>query len=269
MSNLSTSSNYAGDWDPCISVRPDLTDGPFVHNTKLDLPSSILTKTHCAGYCGDCDPHTYMETVDSFETGCLTGEQNMNGDAVKITYDSSVPTKAVHLIRDPFDNIVARLHLAVERRKQLGWSEEQLAQYNNSKEGLHAWCDYINTKFAKETFKSDLISPAVKELMKDVPCHADFFRYAQWHNLAIEMTDRMNLPMHYLHYEDYNRDYNKTVADLFSFLDLEAVSEPIGFIAGKTYRDYFEKEEQIATSRLVKAVASPECWDLVSVYFDQ
>jgi hypothetical protein len=92
-------------------------------------------------------------------------------------------------------------------------------------------------------------------------------RYIQWHNLALEMTTQMELPVFYLHYEKYEQHYNKAVSDLFQFLDLTPVNDPIEFIAGKHYADYYTPTERQAAARLVHAMASPDCWELIKAYF--
>lgn len=173
MTNATTATNYAQDFDYCIPVRPELKTGPFIHKLQMTLPSTVLTKTHCAGYCEDCDPRSYILTANAFEMGCRTVDMNENGAMVRTTYNSSVVTKAVHLIRNPFDNIVARMHLALERRKQAGWTEAQLASLSN----MTGWCQYVDSMFAKQDASIESFTRHQKGLLNDMPCHADWFRY--------------------------------------------------------------------------------------------
>ena len=272
MSNLTTASNYAGELDTNVPVRPEWKDGPFVHKpADYDVPSSyILTKTHCAGYCDDCPPRGFISTVSSFERGCRTGEKlGENGEQrVKAVYSSDIPKKAVHLIRNPFDNLIARLHLAVKRRKKLGWTEEQLASFTHSRDGYLAWCEYLDNRIGERIQRTSLINSTAKELFRALPCYADWYRYVQWHNLAIETTDRLHLPVHYLYYENYTSSYDDTVDSLFGFLELRKAKKPLPFIPGKTYLHFFSDDEARAAARLVEHMASPACWKLIGHYFD-
>lgn len=191
-------------------------------------------------------------------------DATVNGRATNFYYDESVPVKAVHLIRDPFDNLVARLHLHI---RQLTDTNE-LAKFTDDRQGLLNWCSYLDKTFIDEERSYNLIRPKVLSLFHDVPCHGEWFRYVQWHNLALKMTEMMELPVFYLHYERYQQHYDKAVSDLFGFLDLTPVKEPLKFLPGKHYTDYYSDNERRAAARLVKELASPDCWELISSYFE-
>jgi hypothetical protein len=78
----------------------------------------------------------------------------------------------------------------------------------------------------------------------------------------------MQLPVHIVRYEKYTTDFEKTANDLLDFLELPAVGPPASFLPGKTYGDFFSREEAQAAKRLVQLVATTDCWDLISNYFD-
>ena len=111
--------------------------------------SYVLTKTHCGGYCFGCNPKYYLQTQEEFQDDCLTSEyMAKNGTKQKALYDPSIISKAIHLIRDPFDNVVSRFHLkrnAMVHKDDKEWLES----YPNSKKGFRAFCEYINTKNGK------------------------------------------------------------------------------------------------------------------------
>lgn len=270
MSGATTASNYARDWGRCVGVRPELNDqGPFLHFPDMSVPPYVLTKTHCTAYCDDCSPSRYvMSNTTAFEEGCLSGSKKDGEVVTDTTYSVTVPVKAVHLIRSPFDNIVSRMHLGVKRRRRQGWNEEDLAKFMNGKDGFHTWCRYIEDKYVKQETSTSRIDEETKRLFEGVPCHADIFRYVQWHNLAIQVLEKQDIPVHVLHYESYSTDYNATVDRLFEFLELEKKHKPLPFVAGKTYLSYYSDEEARRTSKLVRAVASPATWALVKHYFE-
>jgi hypothetical protein len=171
----------------------------------------------------------------------------------------------VHLIRNPFDNFVARLHLQQKRKNKA----EQMTKFNNSKEGFRAWCDSHDRRGLKDELASRYMDDELWSIARDLPCHAEFIRYTWWHNLVIEVTRRRKMPVHYLYYEDYSHDWNKTVNELFRFLELVPANgaEPLEFITGKHYGNYFEPHHLELAGRLVKMLASPESWALLSHYF--
>jgi len=268
MARVSTASNYAMEFESLVPVRPGLEEnGPFVHNPGLPLSKFTLTKSHAKGYCIRCGPRWYVHTIDTFLEGCVTGAKSeVDGRIVETAYDSSVPTKIVHLLRSPYSNIVARMHLAIKRKRR---SADKLASFTNTKEGLASWCADMDERYLVQEKETDLISAEVKEAWKDLPCRSDWFRYVQWHNLALEVTKRLQLPSHYLYYEDYGWNYNRTVQDLFDFLgDLRAVAEPIPFEVGKTYLDLFDNRTIRVAARFVRTFATPDSWLLLERYFE-
>jgi hypothetical protein len=78
---------------------------------------------------------------------------------------------------------------------------------------------------------------------------------------------RLNLPVHVLT-TSYTKDYDETVTRLFDFLELPKVKEPLDFIPGKSYSDYFDTKQTRAAKRLVRALATPDCWALLGPYFE-
>lgn len=269
-SQRSTATNYAEDLATCVPVRPELKDGPFLHELNFPLAKKTLTKTHCGGFCTQCPPHSYVHTVDSFQTACLSGHMNDDGRVRDVKYHSNVPSSAVHLIRSPFDNLVARMHLATKKRRQdIGWDS-----VGNSVEGIDAWCKLVDGLHPHEEKSSALIPKDIKHAWKDLPCHSEWFRWVQWHNRALEVTDRFDaqrpggFPVLRLYYEDYSTNFNKTVEALFDFLDLEVLRRPVEFIPGKTYLSYFSVKSQQRAAQFVRSMATPDCWAMVKHYFD-
>ena len=114
--------NYDGTgWSVPIHTSLDGTpdyDGPFFvdpskRNYKPEVDEYILTKTHCGGYCQFCHPNSYKMNITRFEDSCISTDRVwVDDDGEKVYEKSKYPTtkvkKAIHLIRDPFDNIVSR-----------------------------------------------------------------------------------------------------------------------------------------------------------------
>jgi len=171
--------------------------------------------------------------------------------------------RAVHLIRDPFDNAVARFH--IHRKK---FSKKLLDKYPNTPEGFR---DYCNNDLGKKYRAKEASFLPFKEIygsIKKVPCHSDFFRYIQWHNLAFETTAKQNLSTMIIHYERYTDNFNKTKDDLLQFLEQREVNEPPTFITGKTYRNYYTDKEIAAVKLMFSKLAKNDTWDQTKQYFD-
>jgi hypothetical protein len=116
---------------------------------------------------------------------------------------------------------------------------------------------------------SHFIDDELWNIAKLVPCHSELIRYTWWHNNAIELTRRRNLPVHTLFYEDYETNWDRTVDELFQFLFLSPArgTEPVPFVTGKHYTGYYDRHDIAMAKVLVRTLASPETWNLVQRYF--
>lgn len=176
MTGTTTATNYARDLNPSIPVHAHWPNGPFLHHAGQPMPLNyILTKTHCGGYCMDCAPDVYVQTQPAFESSCRTGQrydEQYPETGRSVTYDASIPQKVIHLIRDPFDNLVGRMHLAAKH--QLRRNATAGVDFND---GLSGWCSYLDGKYIDE---ENHHSPALSSLYarySDLPCRAEWFRY--------------------------------------------------------------------------------------------
>jgi hypothetical protein len=243
-------------------------------NVNIQNPTAgyVLTKTHCGGYCFGCfagSDSAKLKNSEDFFKSCRKGHyvsQNMTSGQLDIL-DSYTPKekikRAVHLIRDPFDNVVARFHL--HRKK---FSKILMDKYPNTPEGFR---DYCNNDLGKKYRAKEASFSPFKEIydtIKNVPCHSDFFRYIQWHNLAFEATAKQNLSTMIIHYERYTDNFNKTKDDLLQFLEQHEVNEPPTFITGKTYRKYYTDKDIAAVKLMFSKLAQKDTWDQTEQYFD-
>ena len=278
-----SASNYGkentGEDGTSVPVYPDHPDGPFYSNplsVSLTRPTSgfLLTKTHCGGRCNQCGPNSYVESSHTFSHRCFEGDRiikDANNQLVKVPgsyYNNKdvLVAKAVHLIRDPFDNVVSRFHLSYKemvKKNETDWLEK----YPKSREGFRSFCKDQSMRYRKDEQKSKFYSYVFDDA-KDVPCHADFFRYVQWHNLAFITTAELGIPTMIIHYENYTFSFNQTKDMLLDFLDQEDKYEPPLFVTGKTY-DYFEKEEKIAVARMFNKLAHKMTWETTKHFFHQ
>jgi hypothetical protein len=234
----------------------------------------VLTKTHCGGRCEKCPPEKYIENPHSFLRRCLSGSRAYHNQTTNqtqfedVTYSQELVTRAVHLIRSPFDNIVSRFHLelhSLAKQNETG----QLEQFTNSREGFRRFCAFLDQQHAEEEETSHWWDPDLYEIMKVVPCHADFFRWIQWHNLAFVTTQaNLGIPAFILHYEDYETRFDDVMKELFDFLELPIKGEVPEFIKGKEYIEYFTPKEQTAVKQAMAALALQTTWANIYHYFE-
>jgi hypothetical protein len=291
-------------------------NGPWlelVPNRSTHMPRKyILTKTHCGGFCNHCPYQNFLETPRSFQTACRTGTKaffpatnnnnnNSNNDSVtttmatttmskvvstpprllpprrRVTYDiKNNVKKAIHLIRNPLDNIVARFHLDWNRRRRLiiqktnsnsthdlsnndATSTSMMILPNNGT-GFQKWCAHYdndndndnnnnnnnntatNNKKASSSWDKDKtnrwVDRELQDAMNGVPCRGEFYRYIQWHNYAFEMVRDMGIPNLTVYYEDYNRDrLSRTQESILQFLELEPIISNSGNNGGRRDND--------------------------------
>jgi hypothetical protein len=245
-------------------------DGPFYRYPSRERPPKyILTKTHCGGTCLCASPQEYVETVRSFEIACRSGNKIVNDTKIPTLYDGSVPKRAVRVIRNPFDNIVARLHHEQKRWGRMKDNQDNLNVFNATKEGFRTWCQFQDSRAVRKEMSSRFFDDELWRLAKDLPCHAEFMRYVWWHNFALETARRRNLPVHNLFYENFTENWQGTVDQLFEFLHLKPAEGaiPLEFVTGKHYSDYWEPHHAALAKELVAMLASPEIWTLLEHYF--
>jgi len=209
----------------------------------------------------DCSPQGYIHTTDSFDASCQTSQRKDNG------IQTELPTEAIHLIRNPFDNLVGRMHLAAKvKSKRPNESKELISQLTSDAQGLSNWCTYLDSKYKEKEIKS---GDVFLRKYQHVPCHAEWYRYIQWHNRAIEVTQRRKLPVYYLYYDNYTLNYEETVSEVFDFLKVASVQSPLEFRTGKTYDSFFSPEHLEGAARMAKDMASPKAWRLLKHFFEK
>lgn len=220
------------------------------------------------GYCIRCSPNRYVLDKKAFDKACRTGNKIVDGNYSDAgTVVEIEPKKAVHVFRNVFDNVVARLHMQRKNWESHGDKDNHLSRFESNMEGFRRWCQYIDSS-TKKDLESTLLDDETKRLYNLVPCRAEFFRYTHWHNRAMQVVEQRKLPVHYLFYENYTINFNETVEELLDFIELPAVREPPPFIPGKVYPEYFTSEEKQNAARLVRHVATDEVWSLIKHYFE-
>jgi ribosomal protein S10 len=228
--------------------------GPFVVNASFARTNVVLTKTHC----------NMNADFASFERACHSIRRVVNRTAVEVgPYPMDRVRGAVHLIRSPFDNVVARMHHGINKYRRV-LPNATLSTFTNDRPGFLNWCRFLDSTFGNRI--RVLLPNATRSILPSIPCHSDFLHYIGWHNFALEFVRVHTLRYHVLHYEDYGADFHATAAKLLEFLDLRAEGDPAPFVAGKSYLDFYVNAERSAIVDLLSRTCTPPLWKLVLRY---
>jgi len=257
-------------------VFMERSNGPFIFSNNLPLPvkTYIPVLSYCGGYCVDCYPGRYILTRDTFIKECVTGKkfepsiynngENGFGFTTDVHYWGELIHKALQLARNPFHVIETRfLYITNYYNGDLDWS----MLFNPNREGLYSWCDETGVKFSDE--ESKWYPNGIYDIAVDVPCHAEFFKLIQWHNLVFEAIEHMNLPSKTLYYEDFITDYANQTKSLLNFYELanvvrieENIVKPVYISNG----NFFTDEDKSKIKHFIKTLASNRTWALLERY---
>ena len=249
-----------------IPILEDQPSGPFWNDGIETEPASgyVLTKTHCGALCMWCPPEKYTQMFHHFRHRCLRSDKMsvINGTKM-ITKGAYPPTrvdKAVHLIRDPLDNVVSRFRYErVNGRSAI--------EFNSTREEFRMYCENMNREFLPDVKRGRYIEPDIRKLIEKVPCFTEFLKWVEWHNFAFIATEELELDTFVLHYEDYSTKFDGVTSDLLAFLHLERIADPPVFQAFKEYKDYFTQEEREVVAVAIRFMALRKTWSHVSRYF--
>ena len=292
-----TATNYGEqnadpDTENSVPIHTDRPEGPFYVDPKPvnrttsrnktvlrksrfhDPTRYVLTKTHCGGYRTDSPPEQYVESTYSFQRKCLSTKyvtSDTPNEIRKGTYEATDVHKAIHLIRNPFDNIVSRFNFEQKHQNQTNASP-LTKDLPKSRTGFRKFCQRMDDKWLPSE-RAHIVYGANEELlehtMTKIPCHSDFVRYVEWHNQAFVATRDLQVETMILHYEQYAAaTFNATANKLFGFLELsqEGIVKP--FLEGKVYaQEYFTSAERTAAKEMVQELALTETWENLKHYF--
>jgi len=246
--------------------------GPFrVSDQSIPDGGYILSKTHCGGFCSSCMPTVLSPS--EFLNECTFGSRVERTDSeagsrvITTHYDPSIVKKAVHLIRNPFDNIIARFNFEHVLNNINSASSRWKKFYTKDQAGFKEWCQYFDQLNTIEEERDNHLDKELMDVFKNIPCHGEFFRYIQWHNNALNITSSMGIPTHHLHYEEYDMDLDKTVKELVEFLELPIIGQ-IPKVRTKKYDGYYSADDKKEIESFLKHLSSDLTWKMLSQYMN-
>lgn len=232
---------------------------------------NVLTLSHCGGHCMyPCVPNEYVQSAISFDEQCRTVLDHTKVDGKDKYVITVTPKKDVnnliHLIRDPFSNVVSRFH---------AYLHEHPEELPNNKNGFKQWCEAMDNdeEVTAIEYMSSFFTMEMKELMKKIPCHSEFYKYVAWHNHVAEMVWNEGYDVLPIFYEDYadTAEQRQMAIKMAGFLEAPVVSGDENmpdFLKVRLYRDeYFTAEEIANIERFVRVVALKPTMQLLERYF--
>ena len=259
-----------------IPIYPLHSEGPYWEglagqfgNKVRRLPERhVLTLTHCSFTCFfDCPPKEYYaESESSFSKQCGKTTARVAPDAEIVTFQYSMDrvSKAIHLIRNPFHNVIQRFFKEREKRKDDTSFSEEYPEL--PKKGFQKWCRFMDDKYEKEDAK--VYSKKHLKLAKKALCHAEFYKYVQWHNHAFATTQDLEQTT-VVYYEDlYEETFEETIDKIVDMLEMGRVDKPIAFSPPHDYSRFYSLEMRNDIRNFVKLLASKETWNHLKHYFD-
>jgi len=242
--------------------------GPaLLSENSLDPPDKrVLTfVSNGDGTCLNCHPRNYMHNFARFREVCSQASFIKNGNVAPMEYNPAIAKSAVHLFRNPYDNILLRFWTEREEMK-LDHRDFALKKYPPSHQGFQQWCNDRDAEWyalEKGWYGEDTMS-----LAEGVICRQEFYKYVMYHNNVVKTRQTLDLPSLVLKYEDFNDQFESTIEKLIMFLELPTESEPpekdvkINF----SEKYYYTEENKKATDAFMKSLAHPKVLQVLEEY---
>ena len=259
------------------------------YTSSTNHPSEYLvTLSHCHGFClYPCSPAEYLTSLSSFEAGCRTVSAIAEEEKVKnhpgfyaISLENfytprEKQAKLIHLIREPLSNVVSRFH------QYLNINPDEKEDFPKNMGGFRAWCKMMDDDAELHEVEANtlLISEEMWELMEDVPCRNEFYKYVTWHNRVMEIKWNEKSPHLVVYYEDYNNSAGGETIEAkrmakFAGIDADTVDRNMAKVPDllkeltiRMYMHYYTKEERAKIEAFVRRLALTDTMTLLERYF--
>ena len=280
VTQLDTASNYVGevsryDSHVNVTVYTDHPEGPFWRGSaSAPLPNTtVLVKTHCTGYDLNNGIFAYELSKERFAGACrytsTTSNNTQHG-----RYPAELVDRLVHIVRNPYDNLISRFHHEYNRRVPAAKMGNERArnwtlQHPKNQTGFRQFCQDLDSDFVQRYKPASFPSELYQQIQK-TSCHDEVIQYISWHNGAFATSDILKVPTLVYYYEDYQPPkFNDTIDNLLNFLELPRIKEPLAFHSGHEYeRDYFPGQHREHVQKLAKMLATKKTWKAIAHYFD-
>lgn len=242
-------------------------NGPVWYNNELDTPTeNVATRTHGTGYCLFCPPKQYY--YGNFWWKSSSGVRMVNGTRTALQYTPSDIKKMIHLIRDPYDNVVARFasYLGLMRANRPDLKIDEKFPYNP--DGFKNWCAFQDRGFNAVEMK--WLPIAIREVAKDVPCRQEFVKYARFHSNAFLMARFRQIGYQVVKYDDFAKNQTKALMKMNDFLGHETIETNFEQVIPNdgiwNFREYYTNEDRVNIEKLLRNLSQPPVWAHIRDY---
>lgn len=276
-SNRRTATNYGhlflqsdGTFARSGQSAPLYPNGPSWYNMEL-LPPTIYagTRSHGTGYCLFCHPRDYSN--GNFWWKSASGVQMNDGRRQRLQYNPQDVKRMIHLIRDPYDNVVARFYSYIGlmniNRPDLNIEDT----FPLTEKGFRDWCKFQDRGFEQVELK--WLPENLRAIAKDVPCRQEFVKWARFHTNAFLMARAREIDYMVLRYEDYVKDQSGTIERVNNYLNYPVENLDIPqTITGDgiwNFRNFYTDDERLAIEKLIRNLSIPPVWFHLQYYTPQ
>lgn len=260
-------------------------EGPYVFSYTKHLPKDglVLTRTYCGDHRHQLSPMEYVkDDVYAWINECFVGNKfsSEDGRSEAVTVGNTHVRKYLHLVRNPTTNIAARFE---NQFKSWGKDDERRKTYPMNRSGFKKWCEKFDDNVIDEydvsrrTLENDLYldTMRLRDLSWHIPCHTDFYRFAQFHNMAFDATEELSYPANVklVQFEKLLSERFGVYKEILEFLGLESV-DASEIKDDKTFRaldyngKYFSNSETANIKEYLELLSTEESWEVLSLYFD-
>lgn len=221
----------------------------------------VATQTHGTGYCLFCHPKKYY--YGNFFWKSANGTKLLNGKRVTLQYNAEQVKKMIHLIRDPYDTVVARFFSYVSLK------QASKQRYSLNADGFRLWCKDQNDTF--EAADLAWLPAKLRGFAKNVPCRQEFVKYALFHSNVWKMFRFHRIERLSVKYDDYFYDVAGTVEKVNDFLGLRTlpnVALPKNILKRPLweYSNFYTLAERDLIERLLRNMVTPALWPEIREY---
>ena len=236
-------------------------NGPVWYNLDLGIPEeSVATRSHGTGYCLFCPPKQYY--YGNFWWKSSSGVRMVNGTRTALQYTPKDIKKMIHLIRDPYDNVVARFasYLGLMKANRPELKIEEKFPYNP--EGFKKWCTLQDRGFSAVEMK--WLPEEIREVAEDVPCRQEFIKYARFHTNAFLMARFRKIEYKVVKYDDFAKDQAVAIETINDFLGHDTLTTDFDQVIPNdgiwNFREYYTNEDRVNIEKLMRNLSKPPVW---------
>lgn len=280
-SGYTTATNYGnvvmneeGGLSGTTDSHPVYPDGPSLYSPDLALPEEfIAVRTHAKGFCFWCFPHQY-DFADAFYEEAAKGFRKTGGKLEEYTYDPNDVKKMIHLIRDPFDTVVARFYsyLQMVKNNQISQlssdSEWGRSDFKFNAVDFKRWCARMDGTFYNA--EMDALDGDQKTRGGRIPCRQEFMKIIGFHNNVMKIQREHSMERFTVKFEQYVQNTDRTVGRVNEFLHYPTNTSGMTTGFGRSgvwmFKSFFTAQDRRNISNFLRYESDSQFWPHIKMY---